>query len=396
MAEFRLSTLGEVVEETGGRFQTGPFGTVLSASEYTPSGVPVISVGEVGYGRLKVDAETPKVDGSLTARLPEYVLHSGDIVFARKGAVDRVAWVTPEQDGWFLGSDGIMVRVGEAVNAQFLAYQLQSQRARRWLLQHAAGSTMASLNQRVLSALPVAIPGLPTQDAIADVLGALDDKIAANSGLVNTSDQLATALMRSEIRASDGTVALAEVADVTMGSSPPGTSYNEERIGTVFYQGVRDFGIRFPTNRVWTTAPVRMAAAGDVLVSVRAPVGRVNLAAEETCVGRGLAGVRSRTSTPYVLFHALRGASRAWAPYESEGTVFGSINRRQLESLELPRLTEEVAELLEARLRTLELRTASALEENATLAATRDALLPGLMSGKLRVKDAERVAESLT
>ncbi|HPV81117.1 MAG TPA: restriction endonuclease subunit S [Dermatophilaceae bacterium] len=255
------------------------------------------------------------------------------------------------------------------------------------------GSASPTLNRNHLHPLPVSWPSLPEQRAIAEVLGALDDKIAANTTLVQVADALAGSLTRRAL--SSARVPLREVAALTMGSSPPGTSYNEEGNGAVFYQGVRDFGVRFPQNRVWTDAPVRMAAKRDTLVSVRAPVGRTNLAAEETCIGRGLAGVHSRSGHAMSLFHLLRDDPTVWEPFEAEGTVFGSINKHQLEGLLVPVVAAEAADSLESQLLAVEGRIAAALAENVALAKARDELLPLLMSGKVRVKDAEKVVEGV-
>jgi type I restriction enzyme S subunit len=252
---------------------------------------------------------------------------------------------------------------------------------------------MPNLNTSILSAVPLTVPDATVQRAIAGVLGALDDKIAANNKLVEVADELGASLTRRGLDISES-VPLSSIADIVMGSSPSGSSFNEIGEGTVFYQGVRDFGVRFPSNRVWTTAPVRLATTGDTLLSVRAPVGRVNLAIEETCIGRGVASVRSSTGRPFTLFHLLKDSDEAWAPFEAEGTVFGSINKGQLASLRVPGLRPELEGQLEESLAPLERAIASALSENANLAATRDALLPQLMSGKLRVKDAEKVLEN--
>ena len=88
---------------------------------------------------------------------------------------------------------------------------------------------------------------------------------------------------------------LSEIANF-MGQSPDGSSYNENGNGTVFYQGRAEFGTRFPSRRLFTTQPKRMAEKGDVLISVRAPVGDLNVAYESCCLGRGLAGIQSINS----------------------------------------------------------------------------------------------------
>lgn len=163
-----------------------------------------------------------------------------------------------------------------------------------------------------------------------------------------------------------------------------------------FYQGTRDFGDRFPGQRVWCTSPVRTAPKGSCLLSVRAPVGRVNVARELCCIGRGVAAVRSTQGTPSVLFHQLAAASDVWLPFESEGTVFGAINKQQLAEIELPAVDAESARALEEVLRPLDQRVASVYDENRVLAELRDTLLPRLMSGEIRVRDAEKVVEDVT
>jgi type I restriction enzyme, S subunit len=196
-AERVQATVGALLAADGGSVKTGPFGTVLKAHEYTTIGVPLISVGEIGYGTFRIHAKTPRVSPEVASRLPEYVLRAGDIVFGRKGAVDRSARVASEQDGWFLGSDGIRLRLPDTTDSRFMAYQLQSERSRRWILQHATGTTMASLNQGVIERIPIVLPALREQRAIAHILGTLDDKIELNRRMNETLEAMARALFKS-------------------------------------------------------------------------------------------------------------------------------------------------------------------------------------------------------
>jgi type I restriction enzyme S subunit len=153
--------------------KTGPFGTLLKASEYSEGdGVPVVSVGEIREGFLMITDHTPRVSARVTRRLPQYVLKKGDIVFGRKGGVERSALIRQQQDGWFLGSDGMSVRPLGDCHDEYLALQFQSPRIQGWLLQNAIGTTMSSLNQGILEKVLVALP--PTrgeQEAIAEALG---------------------------------------------------------------------------------------------------------------------------------------------------------------------------------------------------------------------------------
>lgn len=96
---------------------------------------------------------------------------------------------------------------------------------------------------------------------------------------------------------SDGTEGtLSDIADITMGQSPSGNSYNEDKNGTIFFQGRAEFGFRFPSVRLYTTEPKRMAQSNDTLMSVRAPVGDINVAHTDCCIGRGLAAIHSKSN----------------------------------------------------------------------------------------------------
>jgi len=154
------TTIGALIGNDGGNIKTGPFGTILKAKEYSKLGVPLISVGEIGYGSLNIHDSTPRVPHQVIERLPEYLLEAGDIVFGRKGAVDRSAIVKCEQAGWFLGSDGIRLRLPNTCDSGFIAYQMQSTETRSWIIQHATGTTMASLNQAIIGRIPILLPPL--------------------------------------------------------------------------------------------------------------------------------------------------------------------------------------------------------------------------------------------
>ncbi|WP_370460219.1 restriction endonuclease subunit S [Pseudactinotalea sp. HY158] len=319
----------------------------------------------------------------------------GDLLFSYETRLGEAA-LMPAGTRACLGRRMALLRLtADDVCPRYLLYKWLSPEVKNLIHRHVIhGATVNRIALSTLGEWRLHLPSLPEQEAVANVLGALDDKIEVNRRLAATADELATAVVRS-LPASDW-VRLADVADVTMGSSPKGERLNEDGEGLPFYQGIRDFGLRYPSRRVFTTAPIRHAAAGDVLVSVRAPVGTLNLASEEMCIGRGVASLRPQDRRPYLLFHLLRGIPEVWAKYNAGGTVFGSINRSQLEDLEVPRPAGVVAEQFESRLRSLEGTLAAAVAETHTLGTLRDTLLPKLMSGDLRVREAEAaVAEAV-
>jgi type I restriction enzyme S subunit len=239
------------------------------------------------------------------------------------------------------------------------------------------GTSNPSLTRDAFGAQYFPVPPLEEQRAIASVLTSLDDKIESNRSAIDLAQLLGDQLF---IRADPRRRGLGAVATIVMGSSPPGTSYNEDGDGLPFYQGTRDFGVRFPRRRVWTTAPVRLAEAGDTLVSVRAPVGDVNRARERCCIGRGVAAISS-TTNPHTLFYSLRNSESTWAPFQSEGTVFGSVNKADLTSALIPWPTRGVEESLAA----IEAKIASLTLEMESLGRLLDALLPELLSGRILV-----------
>ena len=196
-SDWQSTTIGNLFKSNDGKIKTGPFGTVLKAKEYSNEGVPLISVGEIQCGSLKIHNSTPRVPSEVINRLPEYVLKEGDIVFGRKGAVDRSAYVRKEQAGWFLGSDGILLRPPTTCDSRFLAYLFQSPITKAWINQHATGTTMMSLNQGILERVPIQLPPLPEQHAIAHILGTLDDKIELNRRMNETLEAMAQAIFKS-------------------------------------------------------------------------------------------------------------------------------------------------------------------------------------------------------
>lgn len=145
--KLKTETIATLIDRDGGEIRTGPFGTALNAREYTDSGTPVVAVRDIGYGRLKPDEKTPRIPENVVSRLSIYKLEEGDILFGRKGAVDRSALIRIEESGWLMGSDCIRLRLPKSIDSRFINYCFQSNSHRVWMEQQATGSTMPSLNQ---------------------------------------------------------------------------------------------------------------------------------------------------------------------------------------------------------------------------------------------------------
>lgn len=147
-------------------------------------------------------------------------------------------------------------------------------------------------------------------------------------------------------------IALKDVCKINMGQSPDSSSYNSNEDGIPFFQGNADFGERYPVTRVWSNAPTKIAKPDDILISVRAPIGALNIAKEDCCIGRGLAALtpdRSKVSLEFI-YWLLKG-KKAELNSKGTGSTFKAISRKVLEETMVPAIDfdkqHEYAEILE-------------------------------------------------
>ena len=209
---------------------------------------------------------------------------------------------------------------------------------------YAVGGVRGSLTWEDFCNMTLPIPSITRQRKIVSEYETLTNRIHLNEQMIQNLEATAQALYRKmfvdNIDKENlpygwriGT--LSEIANITMGQSPDGETYNLDGEGMIFYQGRTDFGRRFPTARVYTTSPTRYAKEGDVLLSVRAPVGDLNVASHNCCIGRGLASLRSKTECQSYLYYQLQVLSDVFNVSDDEGTIFGSINKDDLYNIEI-------------------------------------------------------------
>lgn len=174
---------------------------------------------------------------------------------------------------------------------------------------------------------------------------------------------------------------------VTMGQSPKGETYNENQKGMLFYQGRAEFGWRFPSPRLFTTDPKRIAKKDDILMSVRAPVGDLNIATEECCIGRGLAALRHKSHCMSFGFYQMQSLQEKLNGFNAEGTVFGSINQKELKNFKVVLPSVSIIQIHHELCGKIDLTIRQNSQEILTLQLTRDTLLPQLLSGSLPLPD---------
>lgn len=335
-----------------------------------------------------------------------FQLKKGDIIIARTGATIGVNRLIKKDIKSVYNNGLIRIKVNnEKADYRYVYYNMQSDRYRGHIDAISGGtSTQPNMKMNALLDFKIQLLPLPEQKVIADTLSALDDKIELNNRINKTLEEMAQAIFKSwfvdfepfqdgEFEDSElGNIpkgwrvgTLDEIANITMGQSPSGSSYNEEGNGEVFYQGRTDFGVRFPKRRLYTTEPKRMASKSDILISVRAPVGDINVATEDCCIGRGLATIRSRTECNSYLLYAMYGLKEQFNIYNGEGTVFGSINKDSLNNTKFV-IPEETC-ILEFNniVSKLDEQILNNFEQVQLLTRIRNSLLPKLMSGEIRI-----------
>ena len=182
---------------------------------------------------------------------------------------------------------------------------------------------------------------------------------------------------------------MSDIADITMGQSPSGSSYNEAGNGTIFFQGRAEFGFRFPSVRLYTNEPKRMAQSNDTLMSVRAPVGDLNVAHTDCCIGRGLAAIHSKSNRQSFVLYTMFSLKEQLNVFNGEGTVFGSINRNSLNDMPILIPSDDILDEFERIVAPMDLTIRNNYDENCRLHFLRDTLLPRLLSGELDLSTIE-------
>ena len=353
--------------------------------EYWDGDIPWIGIRDAteNHGRVLYDTERHVTQDGIDHSSAR-VLPANTVCLSRTASIGYVVVMGRPMA---TSQDFVNWVCGPRIDARFLKYVLLAEREA--FAMFASGTTHQTIYFPEVKAFHVCLPPLEEQHRIVGILGALDDKIELNRRTSETLDATARALfdtwfVSGRSPGEDGwrTSFIGDEFKVTMGQSPPGSTYNSTGDGLPFYQGRADFGPRFPSRRVYCTAPTRTAAAGDTLLSVRAPVGDINIAVETCAIGRGVAAIRHRSGSTTYTFEFMGSMRGVLDEYNADGTVFGAIGGKDLSAIPclappdgLVRRFAEQARPLDERLENLE-------RQRQTLTEVRDAMLPRLLRGE--------------
>ncbi|HEX9994983.1 MAG TPA: restriction endonuclease subunit S [Acidimicrobiales bacterium] len=333
---------------------------------------------------------------------------AGDLVFTYEATLHRYA-ILPDGFRGSLGRRIALIRVDpDVVDRRFLHYVFLSPQWRRTIEQRLnIGSTVDRIPLTEFPNYPIAVPPLDYQREVVHALGAIDDLIENNRRRIEILEETARLIYREwfvhfrfpghegvELVDSDGgsipegwcTETLADAAHLVMGQSPKSEFYNDDGVGLPFHQGVTNFASRYPEHKKWCTEANRIAEQGDVLLSVRAPVGRINVAPDRLVIGRGLAALRTRRGSQVHLFETLR---EVFAEEDSMGggTIFKAVTKTDLERIIVLRPPADLVSLFDASVGPMFELVQNLTFQNRVLSQARGLLLPRLISGDVYVSD---------
>ena len=367
------------------------------------SGYKMINMGEIfAYDRIgNIDMELVPMNAR---ELSTMLVEPGDLLFARQSLVlagaGKCALVAEVKEPTTFESHIIRVRLKrEVADPAFYHYYFKSPICR--IRSIVTQGVQAGIRGNDLKNLRVHFPPIAEQRQIASTLSDYDDLIENNCRRIALLEEAARLLYREwfvhfrfpgheYVKIVDGIPegwarrTLVELAEVVMGQSPKSQFYNEAGDGLPFHQGVTDYGFRFVSHRTYSTALTKLAEAGNILVSVRAPVGRINITRDKIVLGRGLASVRSRTDHQSFLFYALKNHFYA-EDIIGTGAIYAATNKKELERQTLIEPHRIVLAEFEEQARDIDQNMANLTTQNEKLAQARDLLLPRLMDGEISV-----------
>lgn len=391
-----MNYLRDFVQSGEVEIKTGPFGTQLKASEYVEQGTPVLNVKNLGYSTV-VKSKLDRVGAATLDRLNAHILHCGDIVFGRKGTVDRHAYIGSDEEGWMQGSDCIRVRVKtQRINPRYLSYYFLTPEHRAFMISMCShGTTMASLNQKILEMIEVPLPDRIVQDRIVALLGSLDNKIELNRKINENLERQAFALFDNLLAGAQNEECM--VSDIAI-LNPTRSLAKNQSARCIDMTRLPTSGA-FPTG--WETKPFNGGmkfSNGDTLLARITP-----------CLENGKTafidfledGEVAFGSTEYIVLSPKEGVPPEFLYCLARYPAFvdyavknmnGSSGRQRVSAetigqYRLPKLDCENFEEFGRTVAPLFMKMRYNSFENMRLAAIRDALLPKLMAGEIKVSD---------
>lgn len=322
--------LGEVLQKT----------ETLNPLQCPETEFDYIDVSSVSNMTFQIKA-TQRLKGKNAPSRARKLVRENDVLFATvRPTLQRIAVVPKHLDKQVCSTGYFVLRAKPVIDHRFIFYSLFTENFNAQMEERQKGASYPAVTDGDVKAQSISLPPLPEQQRIVGILDEAFEGIAKAKANAEKNLQNARALFESYLndvftRRGEGWVErqLGEVCKVIAGQSPDGKFYNSNRKGLPFYQGKMNFGKKYikpPTT--WTTHVTKIAHPGDVLMSVRAPVGPINFTDNEICIGRGLAALQTK---PELHHEFLYFQLQYLQPKISgrDGAVFPTINKSEIEAL---------------------------------------------------------------
>jgi type I restriction enzyme S subunit len=429
--EFIEKSLEDLVLDEKGSIISGPFGSDISSKFFQETGVPVIRGNNLSNNLEKfIDDGFVFLTEKKADDLNAYAV-KGDLIFTAAGTIGQVG-IIPDHTKYkkyVISNKQLRARLDRnKINPLYAFYWFAGPWTTKNIINKNTGSTVPLINLGILRGLRIKCPkDRGIQDKIVNIIDSISEKISLNNRINAELEQMARTIynywfvqfdfpisaaiasrmgkpelegkpykasggdmvwneeLRREIPAGWEVGKLGDVANILMGQSPAGASYNEIGDGIVFFQGSTGFSFRFPEVRMFTTEPSRIANEGDILLSVRAPVGTLNVADQECCIGRGLAALNSKKGVNSYLLCLMFYFKSMFDLQDRSGTTFGSIDKDTLHGLQFPKPPDDIQLKFQSIVGEYDKMILTRSRENQELTQLRDFLLPLLMNGQVRV-----------
>ena len=390
MSEWQSYKLGDFAD-----IQTGPFGSQLHASDYVEHGIPSIMPTNIG-NRLDIKTDTIVcITEEDASRLEKYRVKENDIVYSRRGDVEKCAFISANEAGWLCGTGCLRVRfISDQISPKFCAYYLSTEAMKGWVSGNAVGTTMPNLNTSILQRLPLLLPPLPEQRAIAAVFSSLDDKIDLLHRQNKTLEAMAETLFRQWFVEEDHELLdLGDVVETTSGGTPSRKNVEYYSEGTYFWVKSKELtgSYLLNTEEKITYDAIKKSSAKllpkhSVLIAMYgATVGEYAIIAEEMTCNQAICALKPNEKYPASFLFFFVKENKENLINMAVGSAQQNISQQLIKKLSIPASNERIVEFDRVSLPIMK-KIKFNIKSIQTLEKMRDMLLPKLMSGEVRVK----------
>lgn len=408
MEEWKSYKLGEIAT-----IQTGPFGSQLHQSDYVESGVPCIMPTNIGRMLDFQVAEIAHISEGDALKLSRHIVHEGDIVYSRRGDIEKCAYVSQEQDGWFCGTGCLKITINPNLAVpKYIAYYLSTTEIRSWIVGNAVGTTMLNLNTSVLADVPLSLPSIQIQRRCVQILDSIENKIALNTRINHNLEQQAQALYKSwfvdfkpfkdgmftdsefgMIPAKWQIKHAEELCPINIGKTPPRkeTHWFSRKMTDPIWVSISDMsncGVFIDDSAEKLTAEaikkfnVIIVPEDSVLLSFKLTIGRVAIANRPLTTNEAIARFVTNNK-PLSLYLYLTLLNYDYSKLGSTSSIATAVNSKIVKAMPILWPGKDVVECFAGTIMSFFDEIKKRQSENRCLKSLRDIMLPEMLGGQL-------------